>query len=441
MLDELGRTDIVGGPVIVVVMALAAVGVVILLVRRPSRRWVVTAAIAVGAGLAAAVATWLVTVRMLDLFGTGLGLENYAWIAATFCGVGLAVASLWRTRWWRKAVAVACIPLFIATGTLAVNADYGLNRTLGSLFGLTTDSTIRLVAPTASSELTDLWKHWKPPADLPAKGRIGVRAIPNTLSGFVSRPAGVYLPPAALVPNAPRLPLLVMMMGQPGHPDPGLIASILDPIAARHHGLAPIVVIPDQLGNPLQDPLCLDTRRYGNARTFIAKDVVNWAASHLNVSRDHRFWTVGGYSNGGECALSFAVSYPQLFSNLIDISGEAFPASENPGPVLQTIFHGDRAAYDAVKPLNVMKRHRYPHTTAVLTAGGDDPVYLAIARKVAAAARASGMHVENVVVPNAGHVRGAVNGGLAGAMRALYPVLGLSAPGPGARGPGAPGTH
>ncbi|GAA1446808.1 alpha/beta hydrolase [Leifsonia poae] len=428
MLDALWRTDIVEGPVIYLVFSLAAAGAVFLLLRRPTPRWLLTVAIALGAGLVAAVVTWFVAIRTLNLFGMGLGMRNYVWIAATFCGVFLAVASLWRSRWWRTLVAAVCIPLFAIAGTVAINADYGLDRTLGSLVGVPTDPTIQLAGTTATSDLSTLWKTWKAPADMPATGRAGVQVIPNTRSGFHARPAGIYLPPAALVENPPRLPLLVMMMGQPGHPDPGLIASILDPIAARHHGLAPIVVMPDQLGEPTQDPLCLNTARYGDAQTYLARDVPDWALKHLNISRDHREWTVAGFSNGGECALALTVTYPTLFGNLIDLAGEAFPAAEVPGPVLANVFHGDQSAYDRIKPLNMMAGKRYSRINAVFAVGQFDPYYPPISHRMAQAARAHGMRVWDEVVPGADHSAATVIDGLPVGLRDLYPSLGLSAP-------------
>ncbi len=220
----------------------------------------------------------------------------------------------------------------------------------------------------------------------------------------------------------------MMMLGQPGNPTPAFAAQILDAFAAKHHGLAPIVVVADQLGDPMRDPLCLDTTEFGKAQTFLIKDVVNWADSHLNITHDHRFWTAAGYSNGGQCALSFGVKFPRLFANIIDVSGEEFPGSEDAPTVLHNTFHGDQLAYDAVKPLTYMTRNQYPNTTAIFTAGSNDLVYLATAKKMSAAARACGMNVDFHAVPNGGHGELAAAGGMNEGFRVLYPILGLAAP-------------
>lgn len=140
--------------------------------------------------------------------------------------------------------------------------------------------------------------------------------IPGTLSGFTARPAGIYLPPAALVDSPPALPLVVMMMGQPEDPDPRFAAESLNEFAAQNRGLAPIIIVADQLGNSLVDDLCLDTARFGNAETYINKDVVDWARSNLNVIGDARHWTVAGYSHGGQCAISFGAKYPEIWGNI-----------------------------------------------------------------------------------------------------------------------------
>ena len=59
------------------------------------------------------------------------------------------------------------------------------------------------------------------------------------------------------------------MMGQPGTPDVTYIADALDAKAARHRGLAPIVVVADQTGSPWHDPLCMDPATFGKVETCL----------------------------------------------------------------------------------------------------------------------------------------------------------------------------
>ncbi|MEC5150272.1 hypothetical protein [Cryobacterium sp. GrIS_2_6] len=231
------------------------------------------------AGALAAGLVWLVFVRGLDLFGVSLGHVTYSWVTAAFAAIGLALANLWDTRSLRRLCAALSIALFLLTGALGINAEFGLNRTVGSVFGVSIERPITLTPATGTSTVASssgpLWQSWTPPVDMPATGTTGTQVIPSPLSGFSSRPAGIYLPPAALVPNAPELPLVIMLMGQPRDPDPQYVAATLDRDAAQHGGLAPIVIVADQLGDPSADPLCLDTAAYGNAETFLTRDVVN----------------------------------------------------------------------------------------------------------------------------------------------------------------------
>jgi S-formylglutathione hydrolase FrmB len=323
--------------------------------------------------------------------------------------------------------------VFAVTATLGINAFYGLHPTLASFLGISLAPKVDLdpVQPNAPvRHQVPLWESWKPPAELPAEGTTAQVVIPPQSSGFASRPAGLYLPPAAQVPNPPALPLVVLMMGQPGNPDPQYVAAVLNDYASHHDGLAPIVIVADQLGDPYVDNLCLDSPLHGRPETFINRDVVDWARNHLNIIDDRKYWTIAGYSHGGQCAISFAAKHPSVWGNVLDISGEEYPGAEEPETNLREMFGGSQSAYDAVKPINILKQRTYPDTDAIFTASTDDPVYLEASRRLGAAARAAGMTVTNYEVPNGGHVIGALNGGLNKGFEVLYPRLGLSRPGP-----------
>lgn len=422
---------IIDGPVPAIVYGTAGVLFLVLLIRRPRRAWILTVLIAllVGAligGLIALVAD------LTDAFGTDLPGAVFWWASVVFAGSALAIANLRRSKVWRKLVAIVGIVVFAVTGVIGVNAYYGLNPTLGSLFGVVTGDPI--VIPTNSSsprpEAGPLYESFTPPADMPAKGKQGTQVIPATASGFDARPAGVYLPPAALVDDAPALPLVVMMMGFPGAPDPQYIAAALDDLAAQNKGLAPIVIVADQIGPSGEDPACADSQAYGAAETYITKDVVDWARNNLNVIQDPEYWVIAGYSNGGGCAVKYLAKDPQTWKNLLDISGEEFPGSEDVDSVTSTIYGGSATAFEASKPINIMKSAApgtYDGITAVFTVGSQDPPFIPAAKAVSAEAKAVGMTTTYYEVPGAGHVVDALNGGLQKGLALLYPVLGLSA--------------
>ncbi|HKP07657.1 MAG TPA: alpha/beta fold hydrolase [Microbacterium sp.] len=423
---------IIDGPLPWIVYSVAAAFFVVLLIRRPTTRWVLTALLALLVGALVGLGVGLL-IDATDAFGSDpLPTPVLWWAAGTFAAIGVAVANLWSSPLWRKIVAIVGIVVFVIAGTIGVNAVYGLNPTLGSLFGISADNPIVVPTNTATADpdAGPLYETFTPPADMPAKGQQGTQVIPATASGFDARPAGIYLPPAALVADAPALPLVIMMMGFPGNPDPSYIGGVLDDFAAKNKGLAPIVIVADQIGPSGDDPACADSQAYGNAETYITKDVVAWAKQNLHIIQDPEYWVIAGYSNGGGCAVKYLATYPDQWKNLIDISGEPFPGSEDPGSVTTTIYGGDTAAFEAAKPINIMKAApsgTYDGMTAVFTAGSEDPTYIQAATDVSAEAQAVGMTVTYYEVPGAGHVGEALTGGLQEGFTVMYPVLGLSA--------------
>lgn len=425
----LWQLPIIDGPVPWIVYGVAITLIVIIVARRPTLRGVLLGIVAVLAGAVIGFGAVLIA-NALNAFGTALPIEVGVWAGVALAGIGLAVVSLWHSKVWRKVVAVFAMIWFLIVGVVGVNAFYGLNPTLGSLFGISTSNPIVIPTPGPTSTSDGpLYRTWTPPAGMPAQGTQGTQDIPATVSGFAARPAGIYLPPAALVTDPPALPLVILMMGYPGNPDPSYIAAVLDDFASKNNGLAPIVVVADQIGSG-GDPACADSTAFGNAKTYINTDVVNWAKSNLHVIQDPKYWVIAGYSNGGGCAITYGAEQPDTFKNILDISGEEFPGSEDTAGVIAQIYGGDEAKFEASKPINIMEANKgkYDGVTAVFTAGGNDPDFLAAAKKVSDAAQAAGMTVTNYVVPGAGHVVDALNGGLKEGFTVLYPVLGLSAP-------------
>ncbi|WP_166792603.1 alpha/beta hydrolase [Cryobacterium algoricola] len=260
---------------------------------------------------------------------------------------------------------------------------------------------------------------------LPITGTVEAVHIPATASGFTARDAEVYLPPAAQIANAPALPFVLMMMGQPGNPDASYIGSVLDTFALTHDGQAPIVVVADQLGDPSVDSLCLDTAEHGNVQTYIEQDVVNWARANLRIMSNRIDWTVAGFSNGGQCAISLAARFPDVWGNVISASGTTFAGTESEPTVLADVFGGDQAAYDATKPATIMSSTSYPDTDAVFTVGADDSVIGPPQKELSTVALGAGMATSYYEVPGEGHTIGALLGGLTKAFDVLALRLGF----------------
>lgn len=429
---QIWQLPIIDGAVPIVVYAVAVALLVLVLARRWGRRSLLWGAVGAVAGAAVGVLLVHLVDRMHPFGPAPMPAFVVPWVAGALAASGLALGALVGARLWRRVVSIVAVLVFLVAATVGVNAGFGLNPTLATLFGVSGYDPVALPAadPTkGAAPSVPLAQSFVPPAGMPATGRRGTQDIPSTASGFAARPAGIYLPPAALVPDAPALPLVIMMMGHPGNPDPTAISDVLDQFASRNHGLAPIVIVADQVGAANADTACADSATYGRARTYITQDVVAWAKAHLNIIQDPAYWTIAGYSNGGGCAISFGADYPGLWKNILDISGEPFPGSEQVANITKNVFGGDGKAFEASKPVNIMAAApagTYAGMTAVFTAGAADAPYIAHADTVAAAARKAGMAVTRYDIPGVGHTGDALKLGIVEGFTVLYPVLGLS---------------
>jgi enterochelin esterase-like enzyme len=434
MIDAMLGLVIVEGPALITVYVIAAALFVYLLGREASARWVLTAIVVLIVGAMVGGGVLWFAVYILDLFGGPVVDVAWLWVPGAFAAITLAIWNLWRSRWWRKLIAVIAIPVFALTALLGINAAYGIDRTVANLLGISTAQKGNIRDPNVDPPPPDpaepLYTTWTAPEGMPDKGEIGTPdpPVPNTASGFPARPAEYYLPPAALVDDPPRLPLVIMMMGQPGDPDVSWIAEALDEHAAQNNGLAPIAIVVDQLSDPSIDPLCLDTDM-GKVETYVMQDVMPWAKLHLNVLQGAKFTTVAGYSNGGGCAAYFGAKYPETFGNILAIAPTEYPGVENSAEVLSSVFGGDQAAYDAVKPEAIMAaKAPYADTTAIFAVGQTDSAFAPGTKRLADAASAAGMRSTYYEVPGGDHGVSTLTGGLDEGFTLLYPRLGLAPP-------------
>lgn len=404
----LAARRIVDAAELVPAAALCALVLAGLLVRR-RRGWAATVCIVALNATVLGALILVVVEKRLNLSGGPIPWAGRAIIVGCCAAVGVAAANLHRSTWRRRCCAVLAVPVLVAGATLGVNKVYGIDETLGALVGYDQPTTISLPARSDAGRIDPTT--WRAPDGMPSTGTTGYVRIAPTVSGFGARSAGIYLPPAALVPDAPRLPVVIMMMGQPGNPDPTMLADVLDAYAAGHAGVAPIVVLADQLGSPDDDTLCLDTSRYGNVETYVTTDVVTWIRDNLNVSQDRNDWTIAGYSNGGLCSILFGAKHPELFGTILDLSGELYPGEEHPDWNLENVFGGDQAAYDETKPLTVLGRNHYEDMWAYFSYGTEDGAFGPDAVTVSQAAGNAGMTVRLDPLEGVDHLEAALRGG------------------------------
>ncbi|WP_210481069.1 esterase family protein [Naasia sp. SYSU D00948] len=423
--------SIVDGPLFSGVFAVAGTLLLVLLSPapwqlRPLRRHVLVAAIAaLTGGAVGALATWLLG-DVLNIFGISL-----TWVvrwanALAGAAAGIAIAALVRTRWPRKVLAVLTLVVTALGLGMVINVDFGQYPRLGDALGTTYTAAADLPPRVEAAPPVE---QWTPPQDLPDRGHVGRVTIPATVSGFPARPAYVYLPPAALAEEPPALPVVVALAGQPGEPADMFraagIDTILDDLAEEHEGLAPIVVVPDQLGNPTENPMCVDGE-LGNSATYLTVDVPAWIRARLNVSADRTDWTIAGFSQGGTCSLQLGAGHPELFGALLDIAGEEAPTLGSPEATVDRGFGGDAEAYRAATPAALLEAGApYRDTVAVFVAGENDRKYSASMRTVSAQAAEAGMAVTVLVSPRTAHDWNTARFGLREGFERLLPRWGI----------------
>jgi S-formylglutathione hydrolase FrmB len=425
---------LLSGPLPWVVGTAGAAAGLFLLVRCSRRWWTVVVPVVLAVAVVLTALLALLVDQVWRPFPDPLPVTVLIWVGTALAGIGLGVLGMAGRRLGGRIVSVLAVLLVVVTAAQGVNIVYREYPTLRTALALPavdqipfTQIPLREQVISARSGLP-LSAVWRAPAGMPATGAVTEIAIPGTVSGFSARPAWLYLPPAYLSRPRAQLPVLVLLSGQPGTPrdwlDGGQLAARMDAFAAAHDGLAPLVVMPDQLGSPLNNPLCMDSR-LGNAFTYLSVDVPMWVRETLQVEPDPSAWAIGGFSAGGTCALQLAVNAPEAYPTFVDISGEAEPTLGDHAATVQATFGGDEAAFAAVNPLDVMASKQFPNSAGYLVAGQQDAQYLPQAQRVYAACRAAGMDVQLHVRPG-GHSFEVWGPGLEEALPWLASRLGMT---------------
>lgn len=425
---ELLGTSLLGTPALVTVWVLVLAGFTGVVVigskargtnRNARCRWwtrtipacIVTVAVVISIG-------GVLLERVFKPFPDALPRTVYVWIALGVLAVilgGTAIARASRHRRpWLVAGAVLAALSVVAGAAGQVNRVYAEFPTVGTVLGISNYRTVPLadvigaVPGTIGGDLppgTPLEAVWTPPATMPTSGAITEASIPGTASGFVARPAQIYLPPAYFTEPRPLLPVLVLLAGQPGEPMDwvvsGRLPEVADAFAARHSGLSPVVVVADPIGEPLGNTLCVDSS-HGNARTYLSKDVPNWIHENLQVDTGPGAMAIGGLSFGGTCALQMALSDPGVFPTFLDMSGQGEPTIGTRPATVEQFFGGDEAAFREHNPADLLATRRFPGLSGAFVYGSSDSEYGPAARELHKAALAAGVDAHLSELPG-GH--------------------------------------
>ena len=399
---------------------------------------VVAAATLLAAALVAAVHWFLIYV--VTVFPAELPAENLAWSLAAVAALLLwltRLIGLWGRgrrpqRWRSSAAATAAVLAVLALSAVQINIYFGLNHTVGDLTGTAVARIQPLEAGltrTAGGPAATGLARWQAPAHLP-DGVVRKAVIPGTLSGFRSRDAYVYLPPAYQSSPRPALPVLVLFSGQPGAPADwltgGALRSRLDRFAAQHDGVAPVAVVVDPNGSPSGNTMCMDSR-IAQADTFLSRDVPDWINRTLDVDPDPRQWAAGGFSFGGTCAMQRVTRHPDVYSAALAFSSESEPAlAKERAKTIEASFGDDTEAFDRLTPLRRMAEQRFDGHGVYFAAGDRDPEFTGYMDVLSDAARRAGFTVETHRIPNTGHSWDTASNGLPGGLDFLARRWGIS---------------
>jgi len=385
------------------------------------------------AGGVTAVVTWLIN-NVWRPFPDVLPFPLVLWSWVALAGLLLAAARQVPLRTWpRRAAAIAAGFLVLAAAANQVNDYFQAYPSLRVVLAAWLDpkpvfTGMPNVTEVVAGPKQALGSIWHPPRGMPQAGAVYQADIPGIRSGFAARPGYIYLPPAYLAAPRPQLPVLVLLGGQPGEPrawvDSGQVQAMMDGFAERHQGLAPVVVIPDDLGSTFANPLCLNSR-LGQVQTYLTVDVPDWITGHLQVRPPGQGWAIGGFSEGGTCAIQLATQAPRLYRFFVDISGQAGPTLGSRQRTISRAFRGDAAAFARVDPLLVLAHTRFPRSAGVFVAGASDRVYTPQQRTMYLAARRAGMNVMLMYLPG-GHDWRVWGGGLEHNVAWLASVLGIT---------------
>lgn len=372
--------------------------------------------VAVAVGALVGVGAKILLDDVLNPWGAPLDGRVYLFAGVAVTALALVVPRLrCSQRWYTRLLSPLAAVLVLLAVAGQINQVFGYYPTLGSLWGdngVTVETALPqpqdegLSAQTPTVRLAD----WKPPADLPAEGKVVRVQIPGEVSGSPVGDSYVYIPPALQVSRPANVPVLVLIHGKPGGSADwltgGRLAQELNAYAAKNKGLAPLVVMPDASANNAKNwPLCMDSM-VAKGGTYLAIDVPNYVKEKfkLGLSSSRQF-AIGGFSYGGTCALQLAVAFPQAYPTFVDIAGEkeqTIPGGQS--HMIATYFGGDRAAFERSRPLQQITsgRVRLTGSAGLVVVGGSDSPFKEQGQEVYQALKAAGVEVRLQILPG-GH--------------------------------------
>ncbi len=354
----------------------------------------------------------LALVGLIAQLVDGLALIPYQFPNSYYLWVGLVVLALvvgiigWRRfRNWRRVVSVLSVVLSAVMAWTLINKEYQYYPTVGSLFGVDAQDQVSFKQLQAIRDRA----RGENGGTVPTHGFTIEIPIPGKDSHFKARDAFVWVPPIWVANDKLKLPVIELLTGTPGAPADWTRAAMADITARRfadeHHGMAPIIVMPDENGSFSGDTECTDSPR-GNAETYLTVDVPKFMHTHFNADTSKGSVAIAGLSEGGLCALMLTLRHPSEYAVFADYSGLTSPTVEDvvdPAATIRVLFGGSQPAYDRHDPPYLLRQQKFPNTAGWFEVGTDDSAPLAAQRALVPLARAAGIYTCAKEVPGEGH--------------------------------------
>jgi S-formylglutathione hydrolase FrmB len=251
---------------------------------------------------------------------------------------------LWRKhKVWSALFVLLFLAFGVGTAADYVNTQFAYFDNAADLLGIPT-------YPTVDGNASG------PDVQPQPNGAVTQISVPDTASKFGAFEAQVWLPPQYFTNPRQHFPVVYLLHGNPGQPTDWLTAAggaatFLD---LANSGRPVIVVMPEDIQNNVTgDSLCVDTASQGNAETYLTKDVIAAVDTKLRTQTNAKGRGIGGLSMGGFCALNLGLKHPDLYSAVMDLSGETASDPDTLSGGNQALYGGSdwQAKADANSPI------------------------------------------------------------------------------------------
>ena len=314
--------------------------------------------------------------------------------AIAVCFLILAIL-LWRNhKVWRWVFVSLFLVFGVGTGADVANTHWAYYDNAADLLGIPT-------YPTVDGNVSG------PDVKQQPNGAVTHITVPDTASKFGTFDAQVWLPPQYFSNPRQHFSVVYLLHGNPGQPTDWLTSAggAATFLRVAQSGKPVIVVMPEDIQNNISgDSLCVDSASQGNAETYITKDVIAAIDTHFRTTTNAKGRGIGGLSMGGFCALNLGLKHPDLYSAVIDLSGETASEPDTLPGGNQALYGGSdwQAKADANSPskyVNTLDGSKGP--AIYLGSGSGDPTIIAEMQAILPKLQARGFTVEFRQLPGA----------------------------------------